>query len=179
MKWSGVVVMGFVIMVLLSACQKQYRTERMDPARYHADRLLEGDFRVAEDPQIPYHLERLVELGFGDSGPVLLALLNDTSPTPIICVGESIFFRTCLRVDGEPVRKATIADLADWALRQVYKVDKGVGFRGDLPLAEREQAIQRWVKVIEDFERKHQAAEGCREPSMTDGPPGILFPSVP
>jgi len=179
MKWSWIVVVGFVIMGLLSACQRQYRTEQMDPARYHAERLLEGDFRVAEDPQVPYHLERLVELGF-DSCPVLLELLNDTSPTPIICVGESIFFRTCPRVNGEPpVRKATIADLANWALRQVYEVDKGVGFRGDLPLAEREQAIQRWVKVIEDFERQHHAAEGCRKPSMTDGPPGILFPSVP
>jgi len=109
-----------VPLLTMVSCEQQSKTGRMDPARFHAEMLVAGDFRTSGD-LVPYHLERLVQLGRVPSGPVLLEMLENSSPTPIHCIGESVFYRThpqALKPGDEPerVRKATIADLANWAL---------------------------------------------------------------
>ena len=162
----------------VSSCQKTYVTGYVDPARFHADALVAGDFRTALDPKVPYHLDRLLELGPLKSGGVLHELLANTSPTPIQFIGDNIRWAAISSIN-EPVerRAATIGDLADWAMRQLYRVPLGVGYRGDLPAPQRKEAIHRWLKVIEAFfheELRRQQARPERDTAL----PGRLFPGV-
>ena len=162
----------------VSSCGKTYITGHVDPARFHAHALLAGDFRTAwGNPPVPYHLARLIELGPFDSGLVLYELLDNTSSTPMHCLDGNIGFSASdsVKVCGE--RTATIGDLADWAMRRLYDVPAGVGYRGDLPPAQREEAIARWLKVAWDFEQdeyRRQQAIPERDTQL----PGELFPGV-
>jgi len=177
--------LAFALLWFQVSCEQRYKEGVLELVRYHADMLISGDFRTAplsaHGAAVPYHLERLLEFG-DESGPILLEMLDNTSGTPIECVGEAMFFRTHMQVlkEGdkrEVRRKATIADIANWALKEVYHVPRGVGFRGDLPPAQKQEAIARWRKVIEDYESA-EAEKRAKEARRQD-PPGELFPKVP
>ena len=51
-------------------------------------------------------------------------------------------------VHGDSIarRDATVSDLADFALRRIYRKD--VGFRSYLPLSQRRAAIQKWQDIV-------------------------------
>ena len=113
-------------------------------------------------------------------------MLNNTSETPIDYTDVVSFemTNTCVVIEkkGDPptptvVRKATIADLADWALKKVYDAPQGVGFRGDLPPAQRQEAIARWLKVILDYQLA-EAEKQAKTAKPVDSPGGF-FPNVP
>ena len=177
-KGFSATVLAGVLLAALASCEGTYKTGWVEPSRFHAEMLVAGDFRVADGGPVPYHLKRMVELRYASS-PVLIELLNNTSPTPIDCIGEAMFSRTYMQIGpGEPLRKATIADLANWALREIYGVSKGVGFRGDLGQAQRQEAIERWVDLITACELNARVRRDALPPSK-DGAPGELFPSVP
>jgi hypothetical protein len=125
----------------------------MNLSAYHANRLLEEDFRLEKKygfatghPGV-YHLNRLIELG-ELATPELLCLLEINKATPFDYSG-TLYFEYGLRplgpyYDGKN-HIATIADLADYALREIYKADPG--FRSFRPEKDRMAAITAWRQI--------------------------------
>ncbi|MDP6380078.1 MAG: hypothetical protein QF662_01930 [Phycisphaerae bacterium] len=125
----------------------------------HADKLRQGDFGLGDDSVEfnddaltailtgqPYHLRELIK-GKYDSAPVLIELLQDETPTPYYYYDTLTFIGGLYSGDLGPRRTATISDMADYALRAIFKTD--VGFRSYKPKSERKAAIQRWMDVAQ------------------------------
>ena len=165
------------LLLCVSSCGKTYMTGYVDPVEFHANALVAGDFRTY-DSEVPYHLSRLVDLGPLESWGLFHELLANTSPTPILLIGDNIRSAAILSINGRVERRmATIGDLADWALRRIYRVPLGVGYRGDLPAAQRTEATRRWLEAIEAWERdlhRRQQAEPERDTPLSQR----LFPGV-
>ena len=110
--------------------------------------LRAGDFRTAGRRSWshgePFHVWMLIELDYV-AVPQLLGALRDDTPTRADYMGR--FGWTGGAVFGDaPVRIATIGDIADYVLRQIYSTD--VGYASYLSKKDREIAIQRWRKMF-------------------------------
>ena len=148
----GLAGKALVLAVLVvSGCadrQVELRTTPVQMARWHAGRLVNGDFHPREDGPVyatePHHLAQLVAMG-QDAGPVLLELLRSDAATPFIYTDQLVFAPQHL--SGEVnAHDATVADLADWGLRSIYATD--VGFRSHLPAETRTKTIRRWSAIV-------------------------------
>lgn len=134
-------------MCIMSGCA-------MNEAQTHARQLKNGDFsyRYPESFRAgePYHLARLISIG-KPAASVLMELLEDPTPTPFTYVGRMSFGGETLRVTNltsvPSKHNATVADLADYALRRIYHKD--IGFRSYLSPSERVAKISEWKGIIE------------------------------
>jgi len=166
---------AFAAAIVCGCRERGYQEGGIDPAAFHAQKLAEGDLRVLASG-VPYHLERLVELGASRSSPFLLEMLNDTTATPLVCVGDGVlFWGSASTTDPSSIRPATMGDLADWALRMLYHMQRGVGYRGNLPEHEREKAILRWREVVATVPGDEGQNQVHRDQNQSDD----VFPSVP
>ncbi|GAG63192.1 unnamed protein product [marine sediment metagenome] len=142
---------------LVSGCgQQRPAAEKVTPAdvdrdrdpAWHMARIRAGDFRTAGRRSWshgePFHVWMLIELDYV-AVPQLLGALRDDTPTREDYIGR--FGWTGGAVFGDaPVRIATIGDIADYVLRQIYSTD--VGYASYLSKKDREIAIQKWRTVI-------------------------------
>ena len=144
--------------------------EAASRAMRHAGLLSTGDFHYEGHgtlPSIllyaePYHIWRLIEIG-RPAGQILVGMLEDERPTPFeYYFGKLEFGGGIVIHKTEPQyqkRYATIGDMADYALRKIYKQD--VGCRSYLTKEERGAAIVRWKRVVEGGETS--GCEASRE----------------
>jgi hypothetical protein len=93
----------------------------------------------------PWHLKQLIRLG-RHAGPVLIGMLNNARRTPVTYLEQLDFMGHKVCPGPEPVRRATVGDLADYALRAIYKVD--VGWRSYHTEHRRGEALARWRDVV-------------------------------
>ena len=98
----------------------------------------------------PYHLRRLIAAKVW-AVPVLLQMLENDKPVPIQ-FDYSVTWMSPLGFGGGMLlgecktRQATVADLADYALRQIYGTD--VGFRSYRSEEARRHSILHWQEVV-------------------------------
>lgn len=100
----------------------------------------------------PYHLAALIKLG-RRSAPYLLAMLTNEKPTPFTYYGDSLYFyyvglRPTTHHEELVLHTALLCDLADFALRRIYRVE--VGWKAGLSHEEIEGAQRKWRKVVEE-----------------------------
>ncbi len=131
-----------------------YKYPHLIPAAYHANRLLEGDFRLftpipqaVRPANLPYHLQRLIEIG-EDSTPLLIELLecDDKTGFEYTVRPESTFVSSLYAVEpweSNELHAMTIADMASFALRTIHNQD--FGFRSYRNFDDRNQAIDQWA----------------------------------
>ncbi len=170
--------LGFGVLVLflagLCGCEKQPK-EAGQPnyvkktAVWHADRLRAGDFRIGPGRSVshgePYHLGALIEMG-REAGPALQELLADDSGTPYDYMGSLTFLSSSWRPANLELHVATIGDMADYALRVIYRTD--VGYRSHLSEEQRRGAIGRWHGVIQGRSGACTEDENDRESSLEE-----------
>jgi len=155
---------------------------------WHADQLIAGDVRgsikelesretMAEEEKAkdwfwasrgePYHLRRLIAAKIW-AVPVLLQMLENDKPVPIQ-FDYSVTWMSPLGFGGGMLLgecktcQATVADLADYALRQIYGTD--VGFRSYRSEEARRHSILHWYEVVR--ERRHDRNLGRRGPVVS------------
>lgn len=144
----------------LGSCDAQWETKMIcsreyNPS-YHVRRLKSGDFRLADYRPIystePYHLAKLIDMGQKSANDLIRLLHDDSlvlhgdSMKPIEYFGTLEFSMTALTEYTE-LRQATMGDIADYALRAIYGTD--VGYRSYHSKKKREEAIQKWKRVVE------------------------------
>jgi hypothetical protein len=136
---------------------REYRESWPEIPRYVVDHLAslhawnfsaQGNRRPAGPP---YHLASLIDCG-AIAGPGLLSMLADDSPTPFRYVDEQFQFYPCgygmnLSNVAPVERTATLGDLADYALRQIYGI-QDVGYRSYSSRQEQANAIAEWRRVV-------------------------------
>ncbi|MBE3123690.1 MAG: hypothetical protein IMZ65_02700, partial [Planctomycetes bacterium] len=109
--------------------------------------------------EAPYHVNALITIG-RPSVPVLLKMLEDSHPTTLVYTGNQLDFGRRglqIREEGDSLdHRATIADLADFALRRIcagndlarrQRYEKDVGWRYDLGRDDRLKAIAKWRAI--------------------------------
>jgi hypothetical protein len=99
-------------------------TVSVDPPVFHAELLLRGDFRGDANSSytVPYHLYAMISYG-KQSGPTLVDLLTCQKTTPYRIVGGAlavIMGGGMTPNDPQLDREATVADLAEFALRHIF-----------------------------------------------------------
>ena len=153
------------------ACDKRLsQTPEIDPA-WHASKLKEKEFGLeGPDPGSmtglahaiatgePYHVRKLIEAG-PRSSQVLIEMLHDDTLTPFTYLG-SLKFTGGFSLQSE-IRQATLGDIADYALCEIYGVD--VGYRSYHDEATRKEAIARWKQVVREKDKR-----SSREPSTSN-----------
>jgi len=109
-----------------------------------------GDLEILRG--VPYHVRALILIG-PDAADALLALLENTNSAPFDYYG-SLEFVHGSRMFFEPFikRKATVGDLADYALRKIYSVD--VGFRSYHDDGDRRACVEKWKQVVSERRRQ-------------------------
>lgn len=119
-------------------------------AQRHVDRLTADDFKPGPRCLFgePYHARALIDLG-PDAAEDVMQLLKNEAPIPFSYHERLTFGPNELHDSAYRERQATIGDLGDYILQEIFGRD--VGFRSRLSRRERDQKRQEWSGLIEQL----------------------------